>query len=110
MWILNQHPLLDKKITRNGCYEWLAEHGYPEPPRSACIGCPFRSNAEWRWLQDNEPESFDEACEFDDAIRNCGGMRGQVFVHSARIPLRDVDFRTSDEKSGQQLLCPTCFM
>jgi len=110
MWILNWHPLLEKHITRNGCFDWLAAHGYPEPPRSACIGCPFHSAAEWRWLQQYEAESFDEACEFDDAIRNCGGVRGQIFLHSARIPLREVDFRTRDEKSGQRLLCPTCFM
>ncbi len=112
-WRVNRHPLLELDMTRLGCYEWLNQHGYAEPPRSACIGCPFRSKAEWRWLRENEPESFREACEFDDAIRNCGGMRGQVFLHADRIPLDEVDLRI-DLDHGQMTLfdtlCPSCMM
>lgn len=111
MWRINRHPLLEKRITRIGCYDWLEAHGYPEPPRSACIGCPFRADVEWRWLQDNEPDSWQDAIAFDRAIRNCGGMRGQVFLHAQRIPLDEVDFRT-DVDFGQTLLfdtmCPSC--
>lgn len=111
-WVMNRHPLLELDMTRLGCYEWLEQHGYAEPPRSACVGCPFRSKAEWRWLQTHEPESFQDACEFDERIRKCGGMRGQVFLHAERIPLRDVDLRTDNEKHGQRTLdelCPSCF-
>jgi hypothetical protein len=28
-----------------------------------------------------------DAIDFDEAIRNCGGLRGQVFLHADRIPL-----------------------
>lgn len=110
-WRLNRHPLLDVHITRLGCYDWMEKNGYPEPPRSACIGCPFRTDAEWRWLRDKEPESWEDAIEFDRTIRTFGGMRGQVFLHAQRIPLEEVDLRT-DIDFGQTLLfdtlCPSC--
>jgi len=111
-WCLNWHPLIDRRTTRAGCLEWCREHDYPEPPRSACIGCPFRRNVEWRWLRDNEPESFEEACKFDERIRKCGGMRGDVFLHQQRIPLREVDLRTDIERGQLMLpgLCPVCMV
>ncbi len=110
-WWVSRHPLLEKNITRLMCYEWLESHGYRVPTRSACIGCPYRSDAEWRWLRDNEPGSWADAIMFDRAIRDCGGMRGAVFLHAQRIPLEKVDLR-SDVDFGQGLLfdtlCPSC--
>jgi len=92
-WCTNYYPLIDMELTRIDCREWMHAHGYSQPPRSACVGCPFRSDAEWRWLQENEPESFAEAVEFDVSIRTCGGTRGKVFLHSQCIPLGNIDFR-----------------
>ena len=52
-WRVNAYPLcnlptdyLPKPMTRRDCLNWLAAH-YPNRtvPRSACIGCPFRSDA-----------------------------------------------------------------
>lgn len=109
---VNWYPLVERRMTRLSCYDWLRDHGYPEAPRSACIGCPFRHNREWRQMKAERPDEWQEAVEFDAAIRNCGGMRGQVFIHADRKPLdecnlwRDVDenqlplFDMVDECSG----------
>lgn len=99
-WMETWHPLVEKRITRRGCVEWLRSHGYPEAPRSACIGCPFHHDDEWRRMRDNSPEEWQDAIEFDRGIRNCGGMRGQVFLHAQRVPLDEVDLRT-DSDHGQ---------
>ena len=113
MWRTNWHPLIDMQVSRIECLEWMEQHGYPEPPRSACVGCPFRSDNEWRGLRDHEPASWADAVSFDKAIRKCGGMRGDMFLHSARVPLGEVDLRT-DRDFGQRMLfdtlCPTCMM
>jgi hypothetical protein len=85
-FILNWYPLVSRMMTRESCREWLRTRGYPEAPRSACIGCPYRHNSEWRALKEN-PEEWQDAVKFDAAIRNCGGMRGEVFLHADRIPL-----------------------
>jgi len=81
--------LLSDGFTRQDCLDWLKRQGFPEPPRSACIGCPYHSDAEWRRIKD-DPIAWADACEFDDRIRDCGGMRGKMFLHRLRIPLRDV--------------------
>ena len=65
--------------------------------RSACIGCPFKSNREWRSLT---PGEFDDACEVDESLRatyvrtgleDNKDVRDQVFLHADRVPLREVD-------------------
>jgi 3'-phosphoadenosine 5'-phosphosulfate sulfotransferase (PAPS reductase)/FAD synthetase len=102
-WMVTWHPLVDRKITRAGCHEWLRQNDYPEAPRSACIGCPFHHDDEWRHLKNNSPAEWQDAVEFDKAIRKCGGMRGDTFLHSARVPLDEVDLST-DVDSGQLML------
>lgn len=97
-WKQNYYPLVEKRITRRMCIDWCLSHGYPEPPRSACIGCPFKSNAEWRRLSIEQPVEFADAVEFDKKIRKMGGMRGDVFLHSSCQPLGEVDFRNDYDK------------
>ena len=108
-WIINRYPLIfDVPKTRQQCLQWLAEHGYPEPPRSACIGCPFRSAFEWRQMRDERPEEWDDAVSFDKAIRNNGGLRGQVFLHRQCVPLDEVDLSTAEERGQLSLWNNEC--
>lgn len=96
---VNWYPLVERRMTRHLCLEWLKSHGYPEAPRSACIACPYHNQHEWRDMKENRPDEWQEAVEFDEAIRNYVGMRGQVFVHSDRIPLKDANlWKDQDEK------------
>jgi len=63
-WQTNRWPLIEKRLSRNDCLQWLKRHGYPIPPKSSCIGCPFHGDAHWREMRDNAPE------EFADAVRS----------------------------------------
>lgn len=69
-WSVFEYPLVDLKWRRQRVIQWAEEH-YPGRtfPRSACIGCPYHSNAEWRHLRDNDPEAFADAVQFDEEIR-----------------------------------------
>lgn len=91
-WAINHYPLVDLKMTRGDCQTWLKDHGYGVAPRSACVACPYRSNEEWRHLKQTSPEEFEEACAFDEAIRKRTGLRGDLYIHRSRTPLRGVDF------------------
>lgn len=99
-WAINYYPLVEAKMSRDDCAQWNIRNGFERPPRSACIGCPFKSDLEWRQMRDADPVEFEEACKFDDAIRDRGGMRGQIFVHRSGLPLRDIDF-SNEEDHGQ---------
>lgn len=101
-WIEHWYPLifgLDRPYRRYDCYVWLRSNGHPDPPRSACLGCPYRTTEEWRVIKENK-KYFDDVVEFDKKVRNKGGKKGELFVHQSCKPISEVDFR-SDEEKGQ---------
>lgn len=91
----NIFPLLDLGMSRSDCAQYLADHGFQAVSRSACIGCPYTSDKGWRSLRDEHPEQWNEAVEFDRAIRagsaraNANGvpLRGQAYLHPSLKPL-----------------------
>lgn len=102
-WMTHRYPLIfDRPMRRADCLAWLQSAGYAAPPRSACIGCPFHSDAEWRRLK-ADPVSWADAVEFDEATRHSKGTRGRAFLHRSGVPLVDVDFSTAEER-GQLTL------
>jgi len=103
-WMIVRYPLaMEHSMSRHDCLIWMQRHGYPEPPRSACIGCPFHHNDEWRRMKIETPDEFQDAVEFDAAIRKAGGMRGETFLHRSCKPLGEIDF-SNDVDRGQRLL------
>lgn len=110
-WIANRWPLIENRITRAGCLEWMRANGYPEPPRSACVYCPFRSNAEWRRLKQDDPQGFADAIAFDHearAIRVNTNLDSTVFVHRSLKPLDEVDLRSDADKGQMSLWDDEC--
>ena len=85
LWIENYYPLVELGLTREDCIAWMLEQGYPEPPKSACVACPYRSGQEWR---DLSPVEWTDATSFDDNLRRDGRT---IYVHSSITPLRSAE-------------------
>lgn len=115
-WATYDYPLIDMGMTRDNCFEWMENAGFPRPPRSACIGCPFHNDSEWINMKKHDPESWADAVEFDAAIR--GGapsiarkgtpLDGVGYLHSSLVPLPEVEFNENsvNEWEGECLgLC-----
>lgn len=104
-WVKHRWPLVEMRKTRRHCLEWMAEHGYPTPPRSSCVYCPFRNDAEWRRLKNDEPEEFAKAVHFERELQVAkSSIFGSTpFLHRSCVPLDQIDFR-NDIDHGQQLL------
>lgn len=106
-WVVNRWPLVEMKMRRYDCLEWMRRNGFPEPPRSSCVYCPFHRNAEWRRLQTEEPEDFARAVKFERdlqaAKKNSENFHSTPFLHKDCKPLDEIDFR-SDVERGQGLL------
>lgn len=102
-WAINRHPLLELRMTRQHCLEWMVAHQYPMPAKSACYFCPYHDDQLWRDMKLNQPEEWARAIEFDDAIRNgtVRGINAPVFLHRSCKPLPEVDLRTAED-AGQQ--------
>lgn len=105
-WQVNRWPLIERRMTRNDCLRSLQRHGYPEPPKSSCIGCPFHSNAHWRRIRGGDPAEWRDAVEVDRRIRSgFRGIRGEVYLHRSAVPLDQADLR-NDADLGQLDLWP----
>jgi hypothetical protein len=90
----NRYPLLELGMSRDNCYSLLTAHGFGQTPKSACIGCPFHTNAHWRMIRES-PADWADAVDFDKQIRggsaraNASGsaLRGEMFLHRSMVPL-----------------------
>lgn len=92
-WIKNRWPLIERNMRRRDVEQWREERQYPRFPKSSCIFCPFRDDAAWADMKENEPDDFERACAFDEAVRpGYEGMEGDAYVHWSRTPLKDADF------------------
>ena len=109
-WVTNRFPLIELGFSRAQLLTWFQEH-YPDRylPRSSCVGCPYHTNAEWRWLQTNEPEAFQEAVQVDWALRNDPKVKnsitkkGQAFLHRSRVPLSEIDLSNTQDYDSVML-------
>ena len=87
-YIVNEYPLIDHRITRNDCIQWLAANGLDVPPKSACTFCPYHSLGSWKRLKREGGADWQAAVAVDAEVR---GMREKhvLFVHPARVPLAE---------------------
>lgn len=103
-WIGTRWPLIDLGMTRGDCHRWMADRGYPDPPRSACYFCPYHSDAEWVRLRTEEPEEFEKAAAWEEACQALHSrqevLHGVPFLHRSMIPLREVAFDVTDTRRG----------
>jgi hypothetical protein len=107
-WVVNRWPLVEMRLRRFDCIEWMRKSGYPEPPKSACVYCPFKSADLFRQMQIDEPEAFQSVIDFENEVndkRSDGidsSRRNRYFVYRNCKPFDTIDFR-SDVEKGQQV-------
>lgn len=108
-WSLNVYPLIEMGMSRDDCMAWMESKGYPRPPRSACVFCPYHSDAEWSRLKREEPSEFQRAVDWEKqnqaASTLCEVSNGVPFLHTSCKPLDQVEFKQFDPKEGFQNEC-----
>ena len=85
-----RYPLIERRITRSGCYHWLKDNNFPIPVSSACIGCPYLSdsdfakltNAEVEYLAEWEDRLHQRFKSKDDRLEN-------AYIHRSARPFRE---------------------
>lgn len=126
MWAQNRWPLIELEISRHDCLRWMERKGYPAPPRSACIYCPFHSDHEWRRMKAEHeriiadpsldaasygPSDWQRAVQFERDLqavkRVSDNMKGVPFLHDSLKPLSEVDF-SEDATQGQMKFHNEC--
>lgn len=114
-YIEHRHPLIDLRMTRADCLQWMKRHGFPTPPKSACSFCPYRSDQGWRELKLYDKAAFDSAVQLERdwnaAIANDKRptqLRGRVYLHRSLQPLDQVDFRNLSDFGQGDLFGNEC--
>jgi hypothetical protein len=103
-YIVNRWPLIELRRNRSDCTALLTRMRWAAP-KSSCIGCPFRSDEQWRALDADE---FADAVVVDRAIRQQSGTKGEQFMHQRLAPLESVDLRTNAELGQPDLFLNEC--
>jgi hypothetical protein len=102
-------PLIEMRMSRWNCQDWLKSRVPHETPRSACVFCPFKSPEEWETTKKN-PKDWKRAVEVDDGLRQLGsvanrGLVAELFVHRSCKPLPEVDIQSeADRARGRRSL------
>lgn len=109
-WCKNVWPLIDLRMSRNDCLRWMKTHGYPDPPRSACIFCPYHSNQEWRKLRDKQPDDFQRAIEYERKRHKIEAevLGRKSYLHRSLVQLDRVDLSTENERGQLSMFVNEC--
>ncbi len=109
--IVNRWPLMELRLNRQACLHWMTKNGFPAPPRSACVYCPYHSDVEWKRLKDDEPEEFQKAVLFEKRFQTAlkgTALKGTAFLHRSLKPLSQVDFSTEEERGQLNMFNNEC--
>lgn len=108
-WKTHYYPLIEKRMTRNDCLAWLKANNFPEPPKSACLGCPYHDDNFWRALKNESPKEFAEVCAVDEKLREQNkGVECKAYIHRSLVPLAEVDLSTAEERGQGNLFNNEC--
>lgn len=55
---INAYPLIDLGYSRQDCLQLVAEAGLPQPPKSSCWFCPYKTTDQWTTMRRERPELF----------------------------------------------------
>lgn len=109
-YVVSRWPLIERRMTRRDCIDYLRAHGLRIPPPSSCVGCPFKSAERWRLTCAGD---MDEAIAFDEGIRGNplmgkgGLMADRLYVYKPQgglpVALAEADFDLGRDGDGGQL-------
>jgi hypothetical protein len=98
-WIAHRFPLVEHGMSRQSCLKWMRQHGYPEPPKSACVFCPYHNDSLWSEMKLKSPNDFKRAVDYELAFQKVcsdGGSQKVPYLHSSLVSLSEAQFGSND--------------
>jgi hypothetical protein len=97
-WLEKRFPLIELRMRRYDCDNWMQRNGYKIPHKSACVYCPYRSPSQWRASKIKGGSEWNLICKVSDELAKHG-----EFLTKECKPIEECDFST-DEDHGQQVM------
>jgi hypothetical protein len=99
-YIVNRWPLIELRLSRADCHAKLDRWNI-ETPRSACCGCPFLSDEDWR--QRRQQPEWAETVELSHRLAATG-----QYMHRSLRPIDEVELGTWAERGQPDLFGQEC--
>ena len=112
-YIEHVYPLVEKRIRRSDCIQWLEHNGLEVPPKSTCVFCPYHNTTAWKQLKRHGGTDWEDAGTADAEIRDARGKNigMELFVHPSRQPL-PMAIKIPEDVGARQMMLgdgdPTC--
>lgn len=104
-YITHRWPLIEKRMSRNDCINWLQRHDLEVPVKSSCVFCPYHNRSAWYDMKRENGADWQKAIEVDEAIRKARPPF-DLFLHADRIPL--IDIRSPQENGQLEMFSEEC--
>ena len=62
---VSAYPLIELGISRSDCLRLVSEAGLPQPPKSSCWFCPYKTTDQWITMRRERPELFAKVAELE---------------------------------------------
>lgn len=93
------YPLIEKKMTRADCIQYIQSRGFPVPPKSGCFYCPFQRLDQWKELRVNHPDLWQRAIE----LEKNGSHYPEMTLSNFRKKGKPLTLEEVDKKLGTSL-------
>jgi hypothetical protein len=83
------YPLIELGLSRSDCLRVVREAGLPQPPKSSCWFCPYKTTDQWITLRREKPELFEQVVRLErtlNAKREAIG-KDHVFISGRCKPI-----------------------
>jgi hypothetical protein len=79
------YPLIELGISRSDCLIIAKEAGLPQPPKSSCWFCPFKTTDQWVTMRRERPELFAKSVELEQVLQKRREVLGKDAVYLSGI-------------------------
>lgn len=82
------YPLIELGISRSDCLRIVREAGLPQPPKSSCWFCPYKTTDQWITMRREKPELFAATAELERMLNQKRAGLGKDAVYISGVGAR----------------------
>ena len=79
------YPLIELGISRADCLVIAQEAGLPQPPKSSCWFCPFKTTDQWVVMRREQSELFEKAVQLEKTLQARRATLGKDKVYLSGV-------------------------
>jgi len=82
---ISAYPLIELGYSREDCLRVAREARLPQPPKSSCWFCPFKTSDQWVTMRQERPEMFRQAVDLEQHLQQIRARIGKDPVYLSSV-------------------------